>query len=617
MRRGFFAGIELETRDAVISVLAIGIVVAIALLSVAIGAWRSRPRARSGAGAHLPLVHSINDDRCVGCDACVDVCPTEVLELVANKSRVVRFDDCIGCEQCALACPTAALVMHRRGEEPPPVRAPALDDFYQAAPGLYLIGEAAGKPLVKNASNLGRVVVEHMIREGLRPSRATSDEVDVAIVGSGPGGLAAALTCKARGLSYVVLEKDALVASTIANYPKGKHVMAEPYEVRCLGPLPVWDATKEELLAAWQTLLAERGVAVRTRHTVEAIERLDDGRFAVRAADGSQTLALRARRVVLAIGTRGTPRRLGVPGEHLPKVSPLLRDPAMHGGQQVLVVGGGDSAVEAALALSEYAAQVTLSYRGKALSRCKARNRQALDAAVERGRVSVLFQSKVVEVREDSVLLTVGDEQRELINHHLFVCIGGDAPTKWLESLGVRFADEPHQTRRRPSDELVEALVGPAPQTQRPDSGRIAEVAAAALLLAIALGGSGCLGDLVPYSAPPAPVLTDDAGAPDDAGGPVVFQPDIMSDATRLGCPSCHNGTTAPMKLIPAPQSGTDWSANYAEFSMRASSGAQSLVLTKNLAGSGVSHGGGAPFSSTTDPTYVRWLAWIAAGSPP
>ncbi|HEX9104978.1 MAG TPA: NAD(P)-binding domain-containing protein, partial [Polyangia bacterium] len=549
----------------VISVLGIVIVLAIAFVSVAIGAWRNRPRARDGAGLHLPLVHSINDDRCVGCDACVDVCPTDVLELVANKSRVIRFDDCIGCEQCAMACPTAALVMHPRGSQPPPVRAPALDDYYQAAPGLYLIGEAAGKPLVKNASNLGRVVVEHMIHEGLRPARALRDEVDVAIVGSGPGGLAAALTCKARGLSYVVFEKDALVASTIASYPKGKHVMAEPYDVRCLGPLPVWDATKEELLGAWQKLLAERGVEVRTRHTVEAIERLEDGRFAVRAGNGHDELALRARRVVLAIGTRGTPRRLGVPGEHLPKVSPLLRDAAAHRGQHVLVVGGGDSAVEAAIALGDEAERVTLSYRGKALSRCKARNRQALEAAVEAGRVQLLFRSKVVELKPESVVLAVGEEQVELRNHHAFVCIGGDAPTRWLEQLGVRFADEPHQTRRRRSDELVEALVGPQRETGRAVSGRISEVAAAALLFAVALGGSGCLGDLVPYTPPPA--STSDGGTIDNSG-PAVFQPGIMSDLTRLGCPSCHNGGP-PLKLIAMPASASDWMANYTEFTMR------------------------------------------------
>ncbi|MGZ3406577.1 MAG: 4Fe-4S binding protein, partial [Polyangia bacterium] len=222
-----------------ISLVSILMVAGLALACVCVSAWIRRPRAtRDGAAVRLPLVHSINDDRCVGCDACIDVCPTDVLELVANKSRVVRFDDCIGCEQCALACPTAALVMHPRGSEPPPVRAAALDDYHQAAPGLYLVGEAAGRPLVKNSSNLGRAVVEHMVRGGLRgKSVLTSGEVDVAIVGSGPAGLSAALSCAAHGLSYVVLEKDALVASTIASYPKGKHVMAEPYDVRCVGLL--------------------------------------------------------------------------------------------------------------------------------------------------------------------------------------------------------------------------------------------------------------------------------------------------------------------------------------------------------------------------------------------
>lgn len=222
-----------------------------------------------------------------------------------------------------------------------------------------------------------------------------------------------------------------------------------------------------------------------------------------------------------------------------------------------------------------------------------------------------------VDVCPTDVLVKVGDEVQELPNHHAFVCIGGNAPTRWLEQIGVRFVEEPHQLRRRPSDALVEALCGPQRET-RAVSDRIATFAAAALLFAVALGAGGCLGDLVPYSAPPpAPLATDDGGASPDAGGPIVFQPDIMADATRLGCPACHNGTTAPMKLIPAPQSGTDWAANYGEFSMRAMSGADSLVLTKNLAGSGVSHGGGAPFTSTSDPTYVRWLGWIDAGSPP
>jgi thioredoxin reductase/ferredoxin len=591
-------------------------VAALALACVVTATIARRRRAARPRTDRLKLVHAINDDRCVGCDACVDVCPTEVLELVGNKSRVVRFDDCIQCEQCALVCPTTALVMHLRGETPPPVLAPELDRYYQAAQGLYLIGEAAGKPLVKNASNLGRVVVEHMLKEGLRPTAAPKDgDVDVLIVGSGPGGLSAALTCLERGLSYVVLEKDALVASTIANYPKGKHVMAEPYDVRCLGPLPVFDATKEELLAGWLSLLEMRGVAVQTRHTVEKIERRVDGSFEVRASDGSAQVSWRARRVVLAIGTRGTPRKLGVPGEHLDKVSPLLRDADLHRGQNVLVVGGGDSAVEAAVALGQTAQAVTLSYRGKTLSRCKAKNRQALDRAAADGRVRVIFGSNVTAITPATVVLGVGGATSEMPNDHVFLCIGGDPPTRWLGSLGVRFSPQPHMFARPASDALVESLVGP----QRERQMRLAQAAAAAaLLLATAFGAAGCLTDLVPLpsGAPAASAGNSQPAGLDLDGGVPNFNPGIMKSVQMLGCPGCHNGGTTPMTLIASPATPDEWTANYMDFSARAMDGAMSLVLAKNLQGSGLSHVGGAPFASTSDPTYQAWLAWITAGAP-
>src|SRR5947209_3363772 len=157
------------------------------------------------------LVHDINDDRCTGCDACVAVCPTNVLDLVANKSRVLRFEDCIQCEACMFACPTEALVMFPEGSTPPPLKIPEIDETFQTAvPGQYLIGEVAGKPLVKNAANLGRAVIEHMLTTGVRAGALGYAEktVDVAIIGSGPGGLSAALSCKQRGLSYVILEKE-------------------------------------------------------------------------------------------------------------------------------------------------------------------------------------------------------------------------------------------------------------------------------------------------------------------------------------------------------------------------------------------------------------------------
>src|SRR5690242_1969475 len=200
------------------------------------------------------LVHDINDDRCTGCDACVAVCPTNVLDLVSNKSRVLRFHDCIQCEACMWACPTEALVMFPEGSQPPPLKVPEIDENFQTAvQGQYLIGEVAGKPLVKSAANLGRAVIEHMLQNGLRPGAlgGGATQVDVAIIGSGPGGLSTALTCVQKGLSYVVLEKEQMIASTISRYPKGKLVMAEPYDTQNLSFLPVFDSAKEQLIPIW------------------------------------------------------------------------------------------------------------------------------------------------------------------------------------------------------------------------------------------------------------------------------------------------------------------------------------------------------------------------------
>ena len=420
------------------------------------------------------LVHSINNDRCTGCDACVLVCPTDVLELVDNKSHVARFDDCIQCEQCAHVCPTTALVMHYEGTEPPPVMVPDLDQYYQArtVPGLYLLGEAAGKPLVKNAINLGRAAVEHAIASGLltREAQRTPDgalAVDVIIVGSGPAGLSAALSCLQRGLSFVVLEKDAIAASTIARYPKGKKVMAEPYNVRCVGLLPVWDATKDETILEWNRVLSQVNLELHLREAVEEVQPLPGRGFLVRSDKGRYL----GQRVLLCVGTRGKPRRLGVPGEDLPHVQPLLDDPDLYRGRTVLVVGGGDSAVEAAIALAEPSLRnrVLLSYRGKQFNRVKAKNRQALDEAVAQQRVLVLLGSTVRAFRPGQADLLLGDgRQKPVPAEQAFVLIGGDPPVKWLEAIGVRYVAMPHSFTLGQSDALVESLVGRQPSMDRP-----------------------------------------------------------------------------------------------------------------------------------------------------
>lgn len=403
----------------------------------------------------LPLLHSINDDRCIGCEACIDVCPTEVLDLVNHKVAVSRFSDCVQCEQCANSCPTQALVMYREGTTPRMLTVPELDENFQTGvPGQYLIGEVAGKPLVKNAANLGRAVIEHIRRElGAEGPRA--DTLDVVIVGSGPSGLSAGLTCARYGLRCVILEKEHVISSTVSRYPKGKHFMAEPHDTQNVSFLPVFDASKEELVAAWQKVVEGVKLPIKLGEAVESVKRGDDAVFTVKTT----VATYRARRVVLATGLRGKPRLLVVPGANLEKVQSLLDDPAEFAGRDVLVVGGGDSAVEGAIALAQVGATVTLSYRGDGFKRCKQGNQKKLAEMTAARELTVLLESNVAEFTADAVAIKLKDGSLTTIpNQHAFVLIGADTPVAWLEANQVRFVERPHLYTLGSTEEVVRRI---------------------------------------------------------------------------------------------------------------------------------------------------------------
>jgi len=403
----------------------------------------AQPAGAAAAGKPRP---SINASLCVGCGSCVDACPERgTLALVGGKAILSHPDRCTGHAKCAEACPTQAISLSVGGVLQT-VKVPNVkDNFETNLPGIFVVGELGGLGLIKTAINEGKLVVDH-IRQRLQQERAgplaadASDLLDLLIVGSGPAGLSASLTAQQYGLRYLTLEQ-AEIAATIRQYPRQKFLMAEPVEIPLYGSLYVGDGTKEALLSVWETILANTGVRVQTNERVERV-RKNAASFQVESAKGRY----HARCVVLAMGRRGTPRRLGVPGEELAKVSYRLIEADSYEGHDVLVVGGGDSAIEAALALSRSGKnRVTLSYRGEDFRRARERNQQRLAAAEKEASIRILRNSNVAEIRHDSVTLACGATPVDLSNHYVFVLIGGESPEEFLRKTGIEIVEKPLQ----------------------------------------------------------------------------------------------------------------------------------------------------------------------------
>ena len=397
--------------------------------------------AEVATGEQEGTLHAVvRADLCVGCATCADACPEPGALAVKNKLAVVDTARCVGHGQCAAACPVGAIALSS-GSAVHRVEVPLVgSDFQTNVPGLYVVGELGGRGLIKNAVNEGKLAVEHVASE-LPPGAPRDDgdreAYDVIIAGSGPAGLSAALEAHRHGLRYVVLEQGTL-ADTVRKYPRRKLLLAEPVTVPLYGDLWIADASKESLLTVWETIVSSTGLSIHTGRRVEDVVRSGDV-FRVVAGDREY----RARRVVLALGRRGTPRRLGVPGEDLGKVVYDIAEMEAFAGRRVLVVGGGDSAVESALGLANQpGTTVHLSYRGEAFGRVKERNRAKLDAAVDAGRVQVLLGSQVREIRGEVVVLETGGESAILPNDDVIVRIGGDAPYAFLQRLGVRIVQK-------------------------------------------------------------------------------------------------------------------------------------------------------------------------------
>jgi thioredoxin reductase (NADPH) len=399
---------------------------------------RQSAKAQEKTGAAEPAsLHPVISDRCIGCASCIHACPEQahhtVLGLLKGRAHLVSPGDCIGHGACKTACPVDAITLvfgsERRGVDIPLVT----PTFESTVPGIFIAGELGGMGLIRNALEQGKQAIE-AIAQKLGPAASGGEVLDVLIVGAGPAGFAATLTAKSKSMRYVTLEQESL-GGAVYQYPRGKLVMTAPATVPLIGKVNFRQTSKEALLEFWTDAERRTAVKINYKERVEDITRTENG-FTVKTNKGTYP----TRSVLLAIGRRGTPRKLGVPGEEMPKVVYRLVDPEQYAGQKVLVVGGGDSALEAAASIAETEATggVVLSYRGPEFDRAKGRNKDRVQAAAKTGRLKVMMKSNVKKIEAEKVAIEHEGAVVEMGNDAVIVSAGGVLPSDFLKRVGIQ-----------------------------------------------------------------------------------------------------------------------------------------------------------------------------------
>lgn len=417
-----------------------------------------REVARRQGAEKAELQHPVVDlSRCLGCATCVAACPEDgVLELVHGQAAVVRGARCIGAGACERECPVDAITV-TIGDTSDRRDIPALSPGLEAigAPGLFLAGEVTAHALIKTAIDHGTLVAAEVAQRLGDEAGQDAEAYDLCIVGAGPAGIAASLEAQRRGLSFVTIDQETQAGGTIARYPRRKLITTQPIELPVYGSLRRTSFEKEELMELWNHVIEDQKLPVHGGITFHGVERDEDGRFTVR----TDMSPIRARNVCLALGRRGAPRRLGVPGEESPNVAYSLLDARSYAGRRVVVVGGGDSAVEAAVALAEQeGTEVTISYRRSDFFRVKSANAARIDEAIREGRVQLAMETHVSAITPGEVHLADanGNPYAPIPCDDVFVMIGGIAPTEVLEASGVSF----DPALRAPAEEIREAGTG-------------------------------------------------------------------------------------------------------------------------------------------------------------
>jgi thioredoxin reductase (NADPH) len=387
-------------------------------------------------GLYEPIsLHPVVDvNSCIKTGACIAACPEkDILGIVDGKATTINASRCVGHGACFHACPTEAITLcigtEKRGVDLPHVN----EHFESNIPGIYIAGELGGMGLIKNAVEQGKQAVDNIVKSRRKSHHADHDLI---IVGSGPAGIAASLTAKKHGLNFLTLEQDTL-GGTVFSFPRSKIVMTSPMDLPLHGKIKLFETSKSQLLDLWNEVLKKNSIPIRENSKVDSIVP-ENGHFLVVTAHGE---SYSSQNVLLAIGRRGTPRKLNIPGENQEKVAYRLLEPEEIKDMDIMVVGGGDSAIESALLLA-LENRVVLSYRDEAFKRIKPGNSERINQAIATGLVDVRFKTNLTAIDKYEVTLAslADGEEIKLKNDLVYIFAGGELPTEFLQKAGIQIA---------------------------------------------------------------------------------------------------------------------------------------------------------------------------------
>lgn len=379
----------------------------------------------------VSLYPHIDLNTCIGSGACITACPEkDILGIVDGVATVINTSNCIGHGACFHACPVEAITL-RIGTETRGVDLPHVSETYETnIKGMYIAGELGGMGLIKNSVEQGQQAMQS-IAKSKKPSK--ENILDVVIIGAGPAGISATLAAKELGLSSITLEQDSL-GGTVYTFPRSKIVMTAPMNLPLYGKAKLYNTSKDELLQLWNKVILEHNLKIVEHTKVEGITPIENETFRITTNTGDEFIC---NHVLLSIGRRGTPRKLGIPGEDTQKVAYRLLEPEQISDKKIIVVGGGDSAIESALLLKD-GNEVILSYRKDKFSRLKPKNRENIEEALADKSIKVIYNSNLVSINDKSVLInTEEDEAMEIKNDMVFIFAGGELPTGFLQNAGI------------------------------------------------------------------------------------------------------------------------------------------------------------------------------------